>query len=257
MFALAVNRDRLAHSIRSLYGNDFDGAGYLRRFFDIDLRLPEPSRERFIEQALSSIQLDGYFDRTLDQHALGEYRQIKLLFSAVYAASDVSLRTINQAIHHLGFMLATLRPKARFLGYSAAVALILRIMDQVTYREFMSAETEDTVVAQRIFAKIDVDDERWEHQRALFEAVLIIGTLEIWDERSYLRTGSATALMERYQNVLATDADGGSRDRSVVYARRVLNMVKGFSPNPPKRWAVALTPGMMGKGRRTGQARFQ
>ena len=31
----------------------------------------------------------------------------------------------------------------------------------------------------------------------------------------------------------------------------------GVSPNPPKRWAVALTPGMMGKGRRTGQARFQ
>ena len=30
-----------------------------------------------------------------------------------------------------------------------------------------------------------------------------------------------------------------------------------LSPNPPKRWAVALTPGMMGKGRRTGQARFQ
>ena len=29
------------------------------------------------------------------------------------------------------------------------------------------------------------------------------------------------------------------------------------TPNPPKRWAVALTPGMMGKGRRTGQARFQ
>ena len=30
-----------------------------------------------------------------------------------------------------------------------------------------------------------------------------------------------------------------------------------LTPNPPKRWAVALTPGMMGKGRRTGQARFQ
>ena len=34
-------------------------------------------------------------------------------------------------------------------------------------------------------------------------------------------------------------------------------MYQHFDPNPPKRWAVALTPGMMGKGRRTGQARFQ
>ena len=30
-----------------------------------------------------------------------------------------------------------------------------------------------------------------------------------------------------------------------------------ISPNPPKRWALALTPGLMRKGRRTGQARLQ
>ena len=41
--------------------------------------------------------------------------------------------------------------------------------------------------------------------------------------------------------------------RSTVFYLRHLFV----SPNPPKRWAVALTPGMMGKGRRTGQARFQ
>ncbi len=29
------------------------------------------------------------------------------------------------------------------------------------------------------------------------------------------------------------------------------------SPNPPKRWSLALTQGMMGKGRRTGPARSQ
>ena len=39
---------------------------------------------------------------------------------------------------------------------------------------------------------------------------------------------------------------------------QIINPATGnLSPNPPKRWAVALTPGMMGKGRRTGQARFQ
>ena len=30
-----------------------------------------------------------------------------------------------------------------------------------------------------------------------------------------------------------------------------------ISPNPPKRWALELTQRMMGKGRRTGPARFQ
>ena len=237
VFVLAVNRDQLAHSIRSLYGNDFDGAGYLRRFFDIDLRLPEPSREQFIEQALGSIHFDGYFDRTLDRDARGAYQQIKLLFSAFFAASDVSLRTINQAIHHLGLVLATLRPDRPLLGFAAAVALILRTMDQVTYREFVDGEIEDAVVVQRIFAKIDVNDERWDHQRALFEAVLIIGTLETRNEQSYLQTDSITPLLDRYQTMVSADADGRSQDRSVRYARRLLAIVGQF-----RNEAVVGTP---------------
>ena len=33
VFVLAVNRAELAHSIKALYGNDFDAEGYLGRFF--------------------------------------------------------------------------------------------------------------------------------------------------------------------------------------------------------------------------------
>ena len=243
VFVLAVNRDELAHSIRSLYGNDFDGEGYLRRFFDIDLRLPEPSRERFIEQALAAIQFDDYFGRTLDQQARGAYQQIKLLFSAFFTASDVSLRTINQAIHHLGLVLATLRPDRRFCGFAVAVALILRTMDPASYREFMNGEIEDVVVAQRIFAKIDVDDERCEHQRALFETVLIVGMLEIGNEVPRLLTDSTTPLLDRYQSVVSSNADVGSRDKSVLYARHVLQMVQQFrseaTVGPPPGFPLA------------------
>ncbi len=52
VFVLAVNRDQLAHSVRALYGSDFDAEGYLRRFFDVDFRLPEPSRDAFIAAQL-------------------------------------------------------------------------------------------------------------------------------------------------------------------------------------------------------------
>ena len=228
VFVLAVNRDELAHSIRSLYGNDFDGERYLRRFFDIDLRLPEPSREKFIGQALAAIQFDDYFGRTLDQQAGGAYQQIKLLFSAFFAASDVSLRTINQAIHHLGLVLVTLRPDRRFFGFAVAVALILRTMDPASYREFMNGEIEDAVVAQRIFSKIDVDDDRREHQRALFETVLIVGMLEIGNEVPGLLTDSTTPLLDRYQSVVSSNADVGSRAKPILYADRVLQMVQQF-----------------------------
>ena len=53
VFVLAVNRSELAHSIRALYGSEFDAQGYLRRFFDVDFQLPDSARKPFIEESLS------------------------------------------------------------------------------------------------------------------------------------------------------------------------------------------------------------
>ena len=51
VFVLAINCDQLVHSVKALYGNDFDAEGYLRRFFDVDFRLPNPDRTKFIRSA--------------------------------------------------------------------------------------------------------------------------------------------------------------------------------------------------------------
>ena len=59
IFVLAVNRSELAHSIRALYGVGFDATGYLRRFFDVDFRLPEPTRGAFIDALLDAIQINS------------------------------------------------------------------------------------------------------------------------------------------------------------------------------------------------------
>ena len=238
VFVLAVNRDQLAHSIRSLYGAEFDGEAYLRRFFDIDLRLPDPGREPFIRQALTSIQFDGYFGRTQDRDARNAYDQIKLLFTTFFATSDVSLRTINQAIHHLGLVLATLRPDRRFMGYSAAVTLILRTLDPVAYREFMSGEINDAAVSRRILAKLRTDDESTEHQRALLEAVLIVGALEISDQMHRRWENTTTPMLDRYRTVASSNSDKDAVDWSRSYAFSVLQTVQQFrneamSGSPP------------------------
>ena len=49
LFVLGVNRSQLAHSVTALYGGGFDANGYLRRFVDLEFRLPEPGRAQFVE----------------------------------------------------------------------------------------------------------------------------------------------------------------------------------------------------------------
>ncbi len=65
VFVLAVNRSELAHSIRALYGSDFDAEGYLRRFFDVDFRLPEPDRKSFIDAMMDTQQIKKHFGEAL------------------------------------------------------------------------------------------------------------------------------------------------------------------------------------------------
>ena len=60
VFVLAVNRSELAHSIKALYGSDFNAVRYLRRFFDLDFRLPDPDRGAFIDAMLNTVQIKKY-----------------------------------------------------------------------------------------------------------------------------------------------------------------------------------------------------
>ena len=81
VFVLAVNRAELMHSIRALYGNGFDAEGYLRRFFDLDFRLPDPGRDAFIEHLLYATGIHGYLGGTQEKEEWqGDVRKFLRIF---------------------------------------------------------------------------------------------------------------------------------------------------------------------------------
>ena len=67
VFVLAVNRKQLAHTVRALYGNKFEAEAYLHRFIDLDVHLPEPNMERFIDDLFVSMGLKDnvWFEKLL------------------------------------------------------------------------------------------------------------------------------------------------------------------------------------------------
>ena len=164
IFVLAVNCDQLAHSVKALYGNDFDAEGYLRRFFDLDFQLPEPSRDAFINTQLLATGISDYFDKVpknksyfydvyfphnMEMKESGEgLRRMLLMF---FGASDLSLRTVAQAIHRLGLLYASLRSDQRDYALATTVALILRTLDPKLYDRFIRREVSDRDVVDAIF----------------------------------------------------------------------------------------------------------
>ena len=211
VFVLAVNRSELAHAIKALYGDGFDAEGYLRRFFDVDFVLPAPERNAFIEDRLSAIQIDKYFERTRDQNAPGEFQIAHNLLRGFFGTSDLSLRRIAQALHRLGLVLASLRSDEWAFATTAVVALILRTINADLYHRFVHGEISDLDVVDAVFARPEAKALRQTHEGRRFEATIIIATQE---EKIFNRLESEeihSPLLDRYRHLAqgpnTTDSD--------------------------------------------------
>ena len=191
VFVLAVNCDQLAHSVKALYGNDFDAEGYLHRFFDVDFKLPAPERRAFIHAQLQATGIYDYFDQVpeLEPSYFSTYapdpaqrkRSRKTLLPMLFlffGASDLSLRTVSQAIHRLGLLYASLRRDQVDHGVATTVALIIRTINPKLYDRFVAGEVSDGEVIDAIFDRPGLKTLRFDDAAVWFEAAVILAGLE-------------------------------------------------------------------------------
>ena len=201
IFVLAVNRGELAHSVRALYGGEFDALGYLGRFFDVDYRLPEPDRTDFIKAIIQSVGIPDYLERTKDKQAVHEFATLEPLFGRFFGDSSVSLRTVARAIHHLGLVFAALPDNRRILADMSAVLLILRTFDRNLYYRFVKGQVSDLDVVDSVYKQLETDAvQAQERAVSMFDAWLILAHLACTqDDALIMGNAVPTPLEARYR----------------------------------------------------------
>ena len=182
VFVLAVNREQLAHAVGALYGAGFNAKGYLRRFFDVDIRLSEPNRDKFINRLFVSIvrKEDYWFQK---------------LLMAFFSASHFTLRDIEQAVHRFKLVLDTVSDTRHTIVGMTLVALILRTLNEDLYHRFAQGEVFDIELADNIFDIPSITGLRWTKQG-------------IW-----LQTGIWLAYKELLRSDKTTQLEGKIRQR--------------------------------------------
>ena len=218
VFVLAVNRSELGHSIKALYGSRFDAEGYLRRFFDVDFRLPEPERDAFIDAILNAIQINDYFSRTRDQYNHAD--EIRKILQHFFSAPNLSLRRIAQAIHRLGLVFASLRSDQQSLVPATIVALIVRTIDSDLYHQFVRGEVTDIEVFDTVFAHLGEKTRQKEYWDHYFASILVQAREEITSSRpSELRKWCQDKVDPR-------ESDTAFPSPDLTYAKEVLQLVE-------------------------------
>ena len=227
IFAIAVNRSELAHSIKAIYGNDFDARGYLHRFFDLEFRLPEPSRREYIADLLAGRKVHEHFLQTQDELAFSSAANVEALPESLLDVSEISLRTIARAIHHFGLVLASLPSHKLSLALPSVVAVIFRTLNSDLYYRFIQGGVSDKEAIEELFAESNQNlAERW-NERELFEAVIILGGQEATLGRSMPSDRFSSPLLQNYQDLINSEnLDPESLDPIAKHALGVLNSVE-------------------------------
>lgn len=94
VFVLATDTEQLQHSIKAVYGEGFNSASYLSRFFDRSATLSAPTLKQFIEIELTSIvgPIPGEYEHfelisdIITWHGITSLREVKKIFNDVEVA---------------------------------------------------------------------------------------------------------------------------------------------------------------------------
>ncbi|WP_419914590.1 KAP family P-loop NTPase fold protein [Hoeflea sp.] len=245
VFVLAINCRQLAHSVRALYGNGFDAEEYLRRFFDVDFRLPDPDRNAFIRLQLEVTGINEYFCPVPEEKEYGYQvyfpervarpvagERLKEMLLSFFGASEFSLRTVGQSIRRLGLVFASLDDDQSDYGWATGVAIILRTIDADLYHRFAVGEASDLEVADAIFNRPSLRRLRHQQVGAIFEAALILAAAEEEIPKLYPSQPLNSPLMNQHQNRERTDREVfGSNEHSPLshedeHAKRVIDLVE-------------------------------
>lgn len=97
IFVISLDKEQLSESIKTLYGQGMDANGYLRRFFDLEYRLPLVDKKYYIENKINEIK---------NQYSNSEYFFNILI--KILSIENYSLRDIDKLFNYLKLVMSNI-----------------------------------------------------------------------------------------------------------------------------------------------------
>lgn len=109
IFVLSIDKDQMENAVKHLYGSATDSDGYLRRFIDLDYRLPEPDHKAFCDFLCGKFELEKFFEKRASfSHEFKDDRWSNIeTFSKLFKIFNFSLRVQEQCFARLNIVIRT------------------------------------------------------------------------------------------------------------------------------------------------------
>lgn len=129
VFVLSLDREQLCHSIRAVYGEGLDAAGYLRRFIDVEYSLAKPDPNDYIEQLKESFGLSEHFRaRSQSSELQDDWEYLAKTLVWLTDTFSLSLRDLEQLFARVNLVLRATPTNTFF--YPALLAFLIVVRDR-------------------------------------------------------------------------------------------------------------------------------
>lgn len=174
VFVLSLDKLQLCNSIKSVYGQELDSVGYLRRFIDIEYSLKAPNRENYIASIYKKLALEVFFESRKDHRDF--YYEKDFLFKIFSVFADgfmLSLREIEQYFSRIYLVILSTKKNSHLYTPLLVALIFLKEKNSKLYLDFIDPlKNGDDVV--RYFRGVISSDERIKiHEFAVLEGFII------------------------------------------------------------------------------------
>ncbi|MBQ0795210.1 P-loop NTPase fold protein [Zhongshania sp.] len=173
VFVLAMDKEQLSHSVKAIYGNEFESKGYLKRFIDIEYALPDSELDEFIDKLYQAFGFYQFFEKRKKYRAFQyDYDHLKNVFKLIAKAKRYSLREIEQLIARINLVIHSTNENTYI--YPALLTFLITAKDSnpELYRDFINPSSTPEKAIEYLYSIVP-EQQRLES----FECMLIEGFL--------------------------------------------------------------------------------
>lgn len=141
VFVLALDREQLTHSVRSMYGHEMNAGGYLRRFIDIEYSLPAPTKGAFCKAQFGRFGFDEYFRKRNGRETHYDRGQIEETFSELFDALGFSLREQERCFTMLSLAIRSTPENYKLHPLLLSFLITLKLKAPERYSAFVTGQS--------------------------------------------------------------------------------------------------------------------
>lgn len=174
VFVLAMDKEQLSHSVKAIYGSEFESRGYLKRFIDIEYALPNSELDAFIDKLYKTFGFDQFFEKRKKYRAFQyDYDHLKNVFKLIAKAKKYSLREIEQLIARINLVIHSTNENTYIYPALLTFLIIAKDSNSELYQDFINPTSTPEKAIDYLNSMVPEQERLESFECALIEGFLI------------------------------------------------------------------------------------